>query len=115
MMLNLEVESASEPIIEQAGRDIASRACLEANKMGGVMFLRCEDLHRVMTNGEDHADEETTKALGESGEDEDFSCGRESRNECDVRQMVNGEAGDLGGVHAITRDLWVTREQLVLD
>jgi hypothetical protein len=64
VVLNLVVEPARKPIIEKAGCYIASGARLQADKMGGVVLLRGEDLHRVVADCEHDTDEETAQALG---------------------------------------------------
>lgn len=115
VVLHLVSEAARKPVIEERRRNIPRSADLERDKVGLARLLMSKDLHRVVPNSEDNANQKATKALSQNDKDDQLEKGRDEGEEVEVRDVVRGEAGELQCVHGVGSDERVARQELVED
>mmetsp|Transcript_7994 Transcript_7994/g.19965 ORF Transcript_7994/g.19965 Transcript_7994/m.19965 type:complete len:450 (+) Transcript_7994:1036-2385(+) len=107
VVLDLVAEPAGEPAVEGGRRDVACRTDLELGEIDLPGVLGREDVHGVVSDGEDEADEEAAEGLGDEGEECHVEEGGEAGDEEEEGEVVDGEGDDFGGLEGPAADVLV--------
>lgn len=92
VMLHLIVEATGEPVVEN-GRSYVSRCShLERDKVCGIVLIRGQDIHRVVTDRKDNADEQSAEALRQQNENGELGKAAEVGKQHEVSGVVNSQA-----------------------